>query len=85
VLFLQPARAGRAKRALRLALGGNKFELLVGFLTFVRSAHYWTLMHPDLAPEVASTMAKSNHARDVAVGAPHSVEGRALQNCSLGR
>jgi two-component sensor histidine kinase len=51
VLFLQPARAGRAKRALRTALGGEKFELLVGFLTFVRSAHYWTLMHPELALE----------------------------------
>jgi hypothetical protein len=48
VLFLQPARAGRAKHALRIALGGEKFELLVGFLTFVRSAHYWTLMHPEL-------------------------------------
>jgi two-component sensor histidine kinase len=51
VLFLQPARARRAKRALRIALGGEKFELLVGFLTFVRSAHYWTLMHPELALE----------------------------------
>jgi two-component sensor histidine kinase len=51
VLFLQPARAARAKRALRSALGGEKFELLIGFLTFVRSAHYWTLMHPDLALE----------------------------------
>ena len=51
VLFLQPARAERAKRALRLALGGEKFELLAGFLTFVRSAHYWTLMHPELALE----------------------------------
>jgi two-component sensor histidine kinase len=51
VLFLQPARAGRAKRALRKALGGDKFELLIGFLTFVRSAHYWTLMHPELALE----------------------------------
>jgi two-component sensor histidine kinase len=51
VLFLQPARAVRAKRALRSALGGAKFELLVGFLTFVRSAHYWTLMHPELALE----------------------------------
>jgi two-component sensor histidine kinase len=40
VLFLQPARASRAKRALRTALGGEKFELLVGFLTFIRSAHY---------------------------------------------
>jgi two-component sensor histidine kinase len=51
VLFLQPARAGRAKRALRLALGGEKFELLIGFLTFIRSAHYWTLMHPELELE----------------------------------
>jgi two-component sensor histidine kinase len=51
VLFLQPARAVRAKYALRIALGGEKFELLVGFLTFVRSAHYWTLMHPELALE----------------------------------
>jgi two-component sensor histidine kinase len=51
VLFLQPGRANRAKRALRIALGGEKFELLVGFLTFIRSAHYWTLMHPELAFE----------------------------------
>jgi two-component sensor histidine kinase len=40
VLFLRPARASRAKHALRTALGGEKFELLVGFLTFIRSAHY---------------------------------------------
>jgi len=51
VLFLQPARAIRAKHVLRIALGGEKFELLVAFLTFVRSAHYWTLMHPELALE----------------------------------
>jgi two-component sensor histidine kinase len=48
VLFVQPARASRAKRALRIALGDEKFELLVAFLTFIRSAHYWTLMHPEL-------------------------------------
>ena len=51
VLFLRPARADRAKRALRIALGGEKFELLIGFLTFIRSAHYWTLMHPEIALE----------------------------------
>jgi two-component sensor histidine kinase len=51
VLFLQPARAEGAKRALRNALGGEKFELLVGLLTFIRSAHYWTLMHPELVIE----------------------------------
>jgi two-component sensor histidine kinase len=51
ILFLQPARAEAAKRALRIALGGEKFELLVGLLTFIRSAHYWTLMHPELVLE----------------------------------
>ena len=51
LLFLQPARAERAKRALRVALGGEKYELLIGLLTFIRSAHYWTLMHPDLVIE----------------------------------
>jgi two-component sensor histidine kinase len=51
MLFLQPAMAARAKRALRTALGGEKFELLMGLLTFIRSAHYWTLLHPDIALE----------------------------------
>jgi two-component sensor histidine kinase len=51
LLFLQPARAVQAKRALHSALGGEKFELLVAFLTFIRAAHYWTLMHPELALE----------------------------------
>jgi two-component sensor histidine kinase len=51
ILFLQPARAKAAKRALRIALGGEKFELLAGLLTFIRSAHYWTLMHPELVFE----------------------------------
>lgn len=51
VLFLHPARADRAKRALRVALDGEKFELLLGFLTFIRSAHYWTLMHPEITLE----------------------------------
>jgi two-component sensor histidine kinase len=32
-------------------LGGEKFELLVELLTFIRSAHYWTLMHPELVLE----------------------------------
>lgn len=51
LLFIQPARAVRAKHALRIALGGEKFELLVAFLTFIRSAHYWTVMHPDISLE----------------------------------
>jgi two-component sensor histidine kinase len=33
---------------LRRALGGNSFEYLMGLLTFIRSAHYWTLLHPEI-------------------------------------
>jgi two-component sensor histidine kinase len=51
ILFLQPVRAARAQRALHTALGGEKFELLMGLLTFIRAAHYWTLMHPALELE----------------------------------
>ena len=51
LLFVQPARAERTKRALRTALGEEKFELLIGFLTFIRAAHYWTMMHPELGFE----------------------------------
>jgi two-component sensor histidine kinase len=51
LLFLHPARTDRAKRALRHALGGEKFELLIVFLMFIRSAHYWTLIHPEIELE----------------------------------
>jgi two-component sensor histidine kinase len=51
ILFLRPARAERAKLALQHALGGEKFEQLIGFMTFIRSAHYWTLMHPEIRLE----------------------------------
>jgi two-component sensor histidine kinase len=61
ILFLQPARAERAKRALRIALGGEKFELLAGLLTFIRSAHYWTLMHPELVIEDDLTQLLRQH------------------------
>jgi two-component sensor histidine kinase len=51
IVFAEPARAGRALRALRHALGGKRCEHLLGFLAFVRAAHYWTLVHPGLQPE----------------------------------
>jgi Histidine kinase len=36
---------------LRRALGGNRFEHLLGLLTFIRTAHYWTVLHPKLTLE----------------------------------
>jgi two-component sensor histidine kinase len=51
LLFVEPRRAERARRALHKALGGNRFEHLVGLLAFIRTAHYWTVLHPALSFE----------------------------------
>lgn len=51
VLFLHPASGDRARRALRAALGATTLELLTAYLAFIRTAHYWTETHPDLAIE----------------------------------
>lgn len=51
LVFVQPAQAERARLALRVALGGQRFEYLMGLLAFIRTAHYWTMVHPTLAEE----------------------------------
>lgn len=51
VLFLEPGNAGRARKALRSALGPGVLELLTAYLAFIRTAHYWTETHPELAFE----------------------------------
>jgi two-component sensor histidine kinase len=51
LVFVEPRRADRARRALRKALGGNRFEHLLGLLAFIRTAHYWTVLHPELSFE----------------------------------
>jgi PAS domain S-box-containing protein len=50
-VFLDPQRAEASRRALRIALGAHDLELLTAYLAFIRTAHYWTLTHPELAPE----------------------------------
>ena len=51
LVFVEPARSERARRALSQVLGGNRFEHLLGLLTFIRTAHYWTVLHPELPLE----------------------------------
>ena len=51
VVFVEPLRSDRERAALRRALGGQRFEHLMGLLTFIRAAHYWTKIHPDLGFE----------------------------------
>ena len=51
LVFVEPARSDRARRALRQVLGGRQSEYLLALLAFIRTAHYWTVVHPDLLLE----------------------------------
>jgi hypothetical protein len=51
LIFVDPSKSERAQQALRQALGGKRLEYLLALLTFIRAAHYWTMVHPDLEIE----------------------------------
>ena len=51
IMFLAPRDAAHARDALRAAVGDGTFELLVAYLAFIRTAHYWTEMHPEFTYE----------------------------------
>lgn len=51
VIFVEPARSARAREAVRAAVGDQMFEMLAAYLAFVRTAHFWTETHPELAFE----------------------------------
>jgi len=58
IMFLSPRDAGRARNAVRAGVGESTFELLVAYLAFIRTAHYWTENHPELTyePDMAEVM-----------------------------
>jgi signal transduction histidine kinase len=49
--FLQTPDAARAHAALRAVMSPSAVEHLNVFLSFVRTAHYWTRLHPELCLE----------------------------------
>ena len=51
VMFVSPRHSRRARAMVCAAVGETTFELLVAYLAFVRTAHFWTEMHPELAYE----------------------------------
>ena len=51
IVFLSPRDTARTRAAVRAAVGDATFELLVAYLAFIRTAHYWTEMHPELTYE----------------------------------
>ena len=58
IMFLSPRGATRARAAVRAAVGDRTFEILVAYLAFIRTAHYWTEMHPELTyePDMAAML-----------------------------
>ena len=51
LIFVEPSKSERAQQALRQALGGKRLEYLLALLAFIRTAHYWTMVHPGLEIE----------------------------------
>jgi PAS domain S-box-containing protein len=60
VIFLEPLRWGRAREAVRRAVGNGTFEVITAFIAFVRILHFWTETHPELAiePDMLSVLEK---------------------------
>jgi signal transduction histidine kinase len=61
VMFLEPARSERARTAVIRAVGSRNFELFGGCLAFIRTAHYWTMLHPEIETEEDMQLLMSGH------------------------
>jgi len=62
VVFTEPARGETARLALLKALGPHNFEYLSGCLAFIRTAHYWTMLHPEIETEDDMRILMRDHA-----------------------
>ena len=51
LIFVDPTQSERARQVLRGTLGAKRVEYLLALLTFIRAAHYWTVVHPGLEIE----------------------------------
>jgi signal transduction histidine kinase len=58
LIFLEPRQSLPARRAVGRAFGDASLEILVAFLAFARTAHFWTETHPELEyePDMLSLM-----------------------------
>jgi signal transduction histidine kinase len=67
IMFLSSRDAADASAAVRAAVGDATFELLVAYLAFIRTAHYWTEMHPELTyePDMADIMRSYPELKDL--------------------
>ena len=49
--FMNPAKSHGFLPVLRKIFGPERFEYLLLFIGFIRMAHYWTQVHPELQEE----------------------------------
>jgi signal transduction histidine kinase/CheY-like chemotaxis protein len=61
LIFVEPARNERARLAIVRTVGERQFEFLIACLAFVRTAHYWTLRHPEIETEDDMNLFMSQH------------------------
>src|SRR3984957_7339670 len=59
--FLEPRQSLSARRAVGRAFGDGSLEMLIAFLAFVRTAHYWTETHPELEYEADLLLLMQQH------------------------
>jgi signal transduction histidine kinase/ActR/RegA family two-component response regulator len=50
-IFINPNRSEQPRNALHHAVGGQRSELILSLMSFVRAATMWTLMHPEICIE----------------------------------
>ena len=51
LIFVNPIGSERALKVLRHAIGGKRCEYVLALLAFIRTAHFWTVAHPDIEME----------------------------------
>ncbi|WP_370187111.1 sensor histidine kinase [Qipengyuania sp.] len=68
-LFENPRNSQEIRFALSHALGVDRSEFLLALLAFVRTAHYWTVLHPEIRtePDMEEVMAENPHLADLMV------------------
>ena len=61
LIFLEPRQSLPARRAVGRAFGDAGLEMLIAFLAFVRTAHFWTETHPELEYEPDMLLLMKEH------------------------
>ena len=61
LIFLEPRQSLAGRRAVRQAFGDARLEMLIAFLAFIRTAHYWTETHPELECEPDMLLLMKEH------------------------